>query len=85
MLQRKLLEGIVSSVVVVLRGLKRDATDAVRNYRHGVYDTVTSLLLRPGVTEPAMYEKVKAAFEPVHRDWTHTKLAEEKIVDALLA
>ncbi len=85
-MQRKLMEGIVAAAVLVLKGLKlHDKSPGGKSYRHGIYDMLTALLMRPGVSEVAVYEKVKAAFEGVHRDFVHTKLAEEKIVEALLA
>lgn len=84
-MQRKLIEGIVAAAVLVLKGLKEDDNPTRKSYRHGVYDMLTALLVRPGVTEVAAHEKVKMAFDRVHRGFVHTRLAEEKIVDLLIA
>lgn len=86
MIFRKLVEGVVAAVVPLMKKDKpyERATLEVA-YRNGILDTVVAVLLIPGIKEKALFEKVKKAFEPVHQDWVHTKLAEERIVDALLA
>lgn len=82
---KKMIEGIVAAAVPVLKGLKLTENGALKSYRHGVYDMLTSLLMRPGVSEKAMYEKVKNAFDQVHMDFAHTMLAEQRIAEALFA
>ncbi len=42
-------------------------------------------IVRTGSPEEAMYEKICNALRAVNSDWAHTKLAEERIVEALLA
>lgn len=82
---RKLVEGVVASVVPLLKQIGKQVNDTDNGYRGGILDTVTAILLLPGVKEKALYQKVKHAFREVDKDFIHTKLAEEKIVDALLA
>jgi hypothetical protein len=85
-----MIQGVVSATVSLLKGMNPPSVGNGGGtqwtfYRNGVYDTVTAILIRPGVQEKALFDKVKRAFEPVHKDWIHTKLAEERIVEAILA
>ena len=83
---RKMVEGVVAAVVPLLKKIEPHGQTAVEVvYRNGILDTVSALLLLPGVSERALFEKVKRAFDPVHLGFVHTKLAEERIVDALIA
>jgi hypothetical protein len=82
---RKLVEGVVAAVVPLLKAIGPQINDVDNGYRGGVLDTVVAVLILPGVQEKAMYAKVKHVFREVNRDFIHTKLAEERIVEALLA
>lgn len=87
MLHRKLVEGVVAATVPLLKPLYANTTKSLdKGYEAGVLDTITAVLLTPGVAEKALYEKVKRAYAAMKDSgWHHTKLAEERIVEALLA
>lgn len=89
MIYKKTVEGVVSAAVELLKPLYRrekPLNDTDRGYEAGVLDTVTHLLLLKGADEKALYAKVKTAFAQMKvSDWFHTKIAEDRIVAALLA
>lgn len=87
MLYRKHVEAIVASLMPIVLKRKRDMNgyELYENYVAGAMAVAAAMLNRPGVSAKAMQKKVSSAFRGVHEDFVHTKLAEEKIVEDLLA
>jgi len=83
----KMIEGVVTAVVPLLLKIRHpdEQSPTEEGYLHVVFGTVAAVLILPGVTEEAMYRKVQHAFRNVRKGFQHTKLAEERIVDALFA
>lgn len=86
---RKLVEAIVEALVPILK--KRSPEEAAPGnttadpHRAGALWLAALLLTRPGADATAVRAKLGFAFRDVHYNWPHTKLAEERIVEAIIA
>lgn len=86
---RKLVEAVVSSLVAVLKLTARpgygEFQAMTKARRAGAIEVAVHLLVRPGADHNATRNKLVSLFDDVHDDWVATKLAEERLVEAVLA
>lgn len=86
MIYKKVVEAIVVGLIPIIKTRKVGETDGPRELeRQGAFKLAAALLIHPGGTEAAIYDKVYMAFREVHEDWLHTQVARERIVNAILA
>ncbi len=81
---RKMVEAVVAGLVLVAK-TSFPLSETTYARRNGAIRLAAILLARPESNVAAMDAKIKTALQSVGPDFQHTKLAEERIVEEILA